>query len=198
MGRKSSLNPFHLKSFSRDQLPGSTWSCQTSQPQTTKWVPVTEGGKKKQQQVESSSRRVALTTIRERRASDAQRSPHGASVFVLKLPANEYQCDWRTGYGRMGSVILVEGGEHRVFQTFGELRSWRGLWGSGEVMCLFFHPKAEYVSRAAFNSDPGSNSTGIPDRVCKKIWLQQWHLFCPYWKAETPFVRLTAFGECCH
>lgn len=89
----------------------------------TKWVPVTEGGKKKQQQVGSSSRRVALTTIGERRASDAQRYPHGASVFVLKLPANEYQRDWHAGYGRMGSVILAEGGEHGAFHRLGGLRS---------------------------------------------------------------------------
>lgn len=69
------------------------------------------------------SQRVALTTIGERRVPDAQRSPHGASVFVLKLPANEYQCDWRAGYGRMGSVILAEGGEHGGFHKLGGLRS---------------------------------------------------------------------------
>lgn len=46
--------------------------------------------------------------------------------------------------------------------------------GGVEKSCACFsNPKAEYVSRAAFNSDPGSNSTGIPDRVCKKRWLQQ-------------------------
>lgn len=79
------------------------------------------------------SRRVALTTITEQLASDAQRSPTGATIFVLKLPANEYQCDWCVGYGRTGSVILAEHREQGVFHKLGGLRSRRVLWGRGGV-----------------------------------------------------------------
>lgn len=99
------------------------------------------------------SRKVALTTGGERRTSEARRSPRGVAVFVLELTTNE--C--RAGCGGTRSV----GALHKL----GERRSRRGLWGWKGVMCLFFYPKSEYASRAVFNSEPGSNSAGIPDRV---------------------------------
>lgn len=142
------------------------------------------------------SRRVALTTIGERRASDARRSPHGASVFVLKLPANEYQRDWRAGYGRMGSVILAEGGEHGVFHKLGGLRSWRGLWGRGGA--CFSTQRLNMFLVLRLIAIRTLIPLGYLIESAKRDGSNGVALILRSLKSRNPFVRLTTFGECCY